>query len=92
LQRRSHNGLFTRYQFNNKKLALALGFSLFGVANIIYNPVIAPYFGTGPLAVSDWLFAIGAAGIFVGIRELQRYARKHHSRDAVIELYHQTFN
>ncbi len=92
LQRRSRKGLFTRYQFNNKNLAVALAFSLFCVANIIYNPIVAPYFGAGPLALSDWFFAVGAAGVFVGIRELQRYTRTHHSREAVLKLYHQTFN
>lgn len=91
LQRRSHHGLFTRYQFNNKQLAIALAFSLFCVANIIYNPVIAPYFGTGPLELKDWCFAIGAALLFIGIRELQRYANTHHTRDHVLKLYAETF-
>lgn len=92
LQRRSSRGLFARYQLHNKQLWLALAFSLFCVANIIYNPVIAPYFGAGPLTIIDWLFAIGAAGLFVLIREIQRYGDKHHHRDHVVELFHQKFS
>ncbi|GAC1387879.1 MAG: cation-transporting P-type ATPase [Candidatus Saccharimonadales bacterium] len=91
LQRRSSEGLFTRYQLHNKQLWLALGFSLFCVSNIIYNPVVAPYFGAGSLKAVDWFFAIVATAIFIGMRELQRYANKHHSRETIIDLYHQTF-
>jgi P-type Ca2+ transporter type 2C len=86
LQRRSQRGLFTRYQFHNKQLWLALLLSMFCVFNIIYNPAIAPYFGAGPLSVTDWLFALSAAGLFIGIREIQRHANTHHSRDKILEL------
>jgi len=65
--------------------------SLFCVSNIIYNPVIAPYFGSGPLAVIDWLYATSAALIFVFIREIQRHADTHHHRDDVVKLFHQKF-
>lgn len=89
LQRRSENGLFTRYQFHNKPLWIAMAFSLFCVANILYNPVVAPYFGAGPLSFTDWLFALGAAGIFIFIREVQRHANTHHTRDHVLQLLQQ---
>lgn len=92
LQRRSQNGLFTRYQFHNRALWIALAFSATCVINIIYNPLIAPYFGTRALSVTDWLFAVGAAVIFVLARELQRHANKHHSRGAVAQLYHHKFS
>lgn len=92
LQRRSQNGLFTRYQFHNKALWIAITFSAFCVLNIIYNPLVAPYFGTHALTFADWLFAIGAAVIFIGARELQRHANKHHHRDDVASLYHQKFS
>ncbi|HSX45221.1 MAG TPA: cation-transporting P-type ATPase [Candidatus Saccharimonadales bacterium] len=72
LQRRSTNGLFTRYQFHNKQLGFAFLASLTCVGFIIYNPVIAPYFGAGPLALVDWAYALGAAALFVLIREVQR--------------------
>lgn len=86
LQRRSRNGLFTRYQFHNRALAIALGFSLFCVGNIIYNPLLNFYFGAGPLNVVDWVYALSAAALFVLIREVQRHAGTHHSREAVLEL------
>jgi Ca2+-transporting ATPase len=86
LQRRSQQGLFTRYQFHNKSLWLAMLLSLFCVMNIIYNPWIAPYFKAGPLTIVDWLYAIAAMVIFIAIREFQRYTKKH-SRKAVLELH-----
>jgi Ca2+-transporting ATPase len=89
LQRRSVNGLFTRYQLHNKQLWLAIALSLFCVANIIYNPWIAPYFRAGSLGFVDWLYAIGAAVIFIMIREFQR-TTKHHTRKAVLDLHSQT--
>lgn len=88
LQRRSSNGIFTRYQLHNKQLWAAYALSLFSVLNIIYNPWIAPYFGAGPLNAVDWLYAIGAACLFLFIREVQRHSDKHHSRDTVLALHH----
>lgn len=80
LQRRSADGLLSPYQFQNKHLWLAIGFSLFCVVNIIYNPLIALYFNSGPLGAIDWLFALTAALIFVLIREWQRVIKNRGSR------------
>lgn len=88
LQRRSRRGLFTRYQFHNRSLWLALLLSMFCVFNIIYNPWIAPYFHAGSLSVTDWVYAVGAAVLFIAIREFQRYSNKH-SRKAVVTLHRQ---
>lgn len=72
IQRRSKHGIFTKYQFHNRHFWFAISLSLFCVANIIYNPWIAPYFQAGPLSFIDWMYALGAAVIFLGIREAQR--------------------
>jgi Ca2+-transporting ATPase len=88
LQRRSQQGLFTRYQFHNKSLWFAMLLSITCVVNIIYNPWIAPYFHASSLGVSDWLCALGAAAIFIAIREFHGRT-KHHSRQAVIALHRQ---
>jgi P-type Ca2+ transporter type 2C len=89
LQRRSRQGLFTRYQFHNKSFWLAMLLSLFCVFNIIYNPWVAPYFKAGPLGIVDWAWALAATAAFIAIREFQRYSSKH-SRKAVLELHRQT--
>ena len=86
LQRRSSRGLFTRYQLHNRQLWLAMAFSLFCVANIIYNPWIAPYFKAGSLSATDWLYALAAAAIFIAVREFQRRTT-HHTRAAVLALH-----
>lgn len=80
LQRRSQDGLFTTYQFHNKELWLAIGVSILCVINIIYNPIIAPYFGASSLSLSDWGFALTAAGIFLCVREIQRIVSQHFSQ------------
>jgi Ca2+-transporting ATPase len=81
LQRRSEHGLFTRYQLHNRTLWGAMAFSMFCVAMIIYSPLNV-YFHSGPLSLTDWLFALLAAGIFITIREFERHTRKH-SRHAL---------
>lgn len=88
MQRRSARGLFTRYQFHNRALWIALAFSIFSVANIIYNPVIAPYFGSSALTALDWAYAAGAAAVFVAVREIHRHAQAHHSRKVVMDLHY----
>lgn len=90
LQRRSRRGLFTRYQFHNRALAIAMAFSIICILNIIYNPYLNVYFGAAPLHIIDWAYALAAAAIFIFIRELQRYANTHHSRDHVLKLYHES--
>ena len=86
LQRRSRHGLFTRYQFHNRALWIAIAFSLFCVLNIIYNPWLNDYFMAGPLGLIDWFYALAAMSIFILIREFQRHSKKH-SRSAVLELH-----
>lgn len=85
LQRRSEHGLFTRYQLHNRLLWAAYGFSLFCVLMIIYSPLNS-YFASGPLSVTDWLFAILATIIFIVVREIQLHSRKH-SRSALFERH-----
>ncbi len=86
LQRRSRKGLFTRYQFHNRALLIAMTFSMVCVLNIIYNPYLNVYFGAAPLRLIDWIFALAAAAIFILIREVQRHANIHHTREHILEL------
>ncbi len=81
-----HESFFTRYLWSNKKLLIAFSLSLFCIFNIMYNPVIQPYFHAGPLSLVDWVMAILAAGLYLGIRLLQRHTRKH-TRKAIISLH-----
>jgi P-type Ca2+ transporter type 2C len=76
MQRRSVKGFFSRYQLSNWHFWSAIAFSVFCVMNIVYNPWINQYFKSAPLSAVDWLYAIGAALIFLTIRELQRLVTK----------------
>lgn len=75
MQRRSSRGLFTSYQFHNRQLWFALGLSMFCVLNVIYNPLIAPYFGAAWLSPTDWAWALLAVVIFILVREAQRLVK-----------------
>jgi magnesium-transporting ATPase (P-type) len=81
-----HEGFFTRYLWSNKKLLIAFCISLICIFNIMYNPLIQPYFHAGPLSAVDWLTALLAAGVYLSVRLLQRHTRKH-TRRAVIKLH-----
>lgn len=86
LQRRSRQGLFTRYQLHNWRLWRAIAFSLLCVILIIYSPLNI-YFHAAPLGFSDWLFALLAAAIFIAVREFRlRYGR--HTRSAILAHPH----
>jgi magnesium-transporting ATPase (P-type) len=68
---------FTSYLWSNKKLLGAFAISFFCIFNILYNPVVQPYFHAGPLSLADWLCAILAATLYLSIRLFQRYTRQH---------------
>ena len=72
LYMRSSRGLFTTYQFHNKKLFFAYLLSIICILNIVYNPWLQPYFRSASLNVSDWATAIGAGIIFIACREFVR--------------------
>ncbi len=86
LQRRSENGLFTRYQLHNKLLWGAMALSLFCVGMIIYSP-LNTYFRSGPLGFTDWLLALLAVGVFIAIREFTHYTSRH-SRTMLFTRHH----
>ncbi|HET9173973.1 MAG TPA: cation transporting ATPase C-terminal domain-containing protein [Candidatus Saccharimonadales bacterium] len=81
-----HDSFFTNYLNSNRKLLYAVSASLFMLLNLLYNPLVRPYFSTGPLSVFDWLAAIAAACTYLGFRILQRHTRKH-TRHAVLALH-----
>lgn len=71
LQRRSQQGIFSKYQLHNRYLWGAMALSIACVVTIIYSP-INQYFGAAPLQLMDWAYAISAAVVFISVRELQR--------------------
>jgi Ca2+-transporting ATPase len=89
LHLRSEHGIFTKYQLHNKHLFLAFAVSFFCIANIIYNPWIAPFFRAGSISGMDWLTAIVAGAIFVLFREMGHYGKRDH-RDHIVKLHQET--
>lgn len=86
LHLRSEKGLFTRYQFNNRRLLFAFGMSLFCIANIIFNPWISPFFRASAISLEDIGTALLVGLIFVAFREVGHYGKRDH-RDHVVKLH-----
>ena len=63
------------YLWSNKKLLAAFAISFFCILNVVYNPIIQPYFGSAGLTGWDWLTAFGAAGLYAAIRLLHRHTK-----------------
>jgi P-type Ca2+ transporter type 2C len=72
--------LFSSYLWSNKKLLSAFAISFFCIINIVYNPLIQPYFGAAALTAADWLTAIGVAAIYTCTRLLHIHTKKHGRR------------
>ncbi|MDK2899131.1 MAG: P-type Ca2+ transporter type [Patescibacteria group bacterium] len=70
LVRRSRGATLSSYLFTNKQLWMAMGLSVICVLGIVYIPVINQVFGSGPLSLIDWFFAILAALIFFMFKEI----------------------
>jgi Ca2+-transporting ATPase len=68
LVRAQGHSLFSSYLWSNKKLLAAFAMSLFCILNIVYNPIIKPNFGSGPLSILDWMTALIAAALYTAIR------------------------
>lgn len=77
LQRRSADGLLTRYQLHNRRLGPAVGIMIFAVLCIIYIPGVSAAFQTAPLSPTDWFFAFAAAILFTALRAFERHTRRH---------------
>ena len=76
---RSGGKLFSPYLWSNKKLLAAFAISIFGILNVIYNPVLQPWFGSGALTGWDWATAFGAAAIYTAVRLAHHHTTRHNA-------------
>ena len=72
---RSQGKLFTSYLWSNKKLLVAFAVSFICILNVVYNPIVQPYFGSGSLSLQDWATALGAATLYTAVRLLHRHTK-----------------
>jgi Ca2+-transporting ATPase len=86
VHKRCSAGVLSRYQLQNGRFWLAILLSLAVILGIVYIPWFTQQPTIGTLSLTDWLYALGAAGIFTIICEFLRHNRKHH-RKAVLELH-----
>lgn len=85
---RSHTRkrFFAPHLWTNRWLWLGFGLSLFVFVNMLYDPIVRPFFGCGPLSLTDWLWAVVAGGIYMTAKLIQRHTRQH-THAAVLELH-----
>jgi P-type Ca2+ transporter type 2C len=76
IQRRSVHGFFTTFQFSNRAFWVAILAAIAIMCSIVYVPIIAAFFGTGPLGIVDWACVGVAAAVFLAIREGERKLRR----------------
>ncbi len=77
LQRRSeHISLFNRNFFTNKILLFSIVISIGLVALAIYAPYISDFLSFGPITLTDWLFVLGAAAVFLGAFEVLKFFKR----------------
>jgi Ca2+-transporting ATPase len=89
LVRSQGQSLFSSYLWSNKKLLIAFALSLVCILNIVYNPLVQPYFGSGPLSIWDWLTAVGVAAIYTGIRLFDLHTRSMSRRELLRKHDHE---
>lgn len=80
-----HPKIYSDYLIDNSKLLIAFGFNIALILLVIYTPQLQFIFKTGPLGWMEWLTAFACSGLYILLRQIQRYTRKH-SRKAIIEL------
>jgi Ca2+-transporting ATPase len=77
LQRRSeYISLFNRNFFTNKILLFSIMISIGLVLLAIYGPYISDFLSFGPITLTDWLFVLGAAVVFLGIFEGLKFFKR----------------
>jgi Ca2+-transporting ATPase len=75
MQRRSVHGLFSAYQLSNRWFWGSICLSTGIMIAIAYVPVVSEFFASGPIGALDWVYVLGAAAVFVLLREAQRIAK-----------------
>jgi len=83
LVRSQDQPLFSSYLWSNKKLLAAFAISAFCILNIVYNPIVQPYFGSSSLSGMDWLTALAAAVLYTGVRLFQLHTKTTSRRELI---------
>jgi Ca2+-transporting ATPase len=68
--------LFNRNFFTNKILLIATVISIGLVSLAIYGPYISDFLAFGPVSLTDWLYVLGAAGIYLVIFEALKFFKR----------------
>jgi Ca2+-transporting ATPase len=77
LQRRSERiSFFNRNFFTNRILLASVVISIGLVLFAIYGPYISDFLSFGPIAITDWLFILGAAVFYLGVFEVLKFFKR----------------
>lgn len=78
LSRRTFNSdsVFSSYIRSNKKLLYAFLWWFIGMLILIYVPGIKDYFWFGSMSLTDWLFPIVGAALYLSVREGKKWRER----------------
>ena len=77
LQRRSERtSLFNRNFFDNRILLMSIVISIGLVCLAIYGPGIGVFLAFGPIGVTDWIYILGAAGVYLAVFEILKLSKR----------------
>jgi Ca2+-transporting ATPase len=82
-RRYTYESFFSYTFFTNKKILLAVLFSIGLTIAAIYTPFINSFIGFAPLSIMDWTFVTGAAMVFLAVHETIKAFKR--SRRAIVD-------
>jgi Ca2+-transporting ATPase len=86
LQRREERvSLFSRFFLSNRILLVSIVVSIGLVMLVIYGPYIRDFLSFAPIGITDWLFVLGSAAVYLVIFETLKFIkrlRKVHREEA----------
>jgi Ca2+-transporting ATPase len=75
-RRYNYDSLFNRNLWSNKTILWSMVVSIGLTLTVIYVPLINGLLGFAPLTISDWVFVLAAAAIFLLAHEIMKAAKR----------------
>lgn len=81
-RRYTYESFFSRTFFTNKKILLSVVISIGLTMTAIYTPFINGFIGFAPMAANDWLYILGASGVFLMVHETIKAFKRSRLKEA----------
>lgn len=71
-----YTSVFNRNFFSNKILLGSIAFSIALILIVVYSPIIRDFLQFGPLMLSDWIFVLGGAALYLFTFEVMKLIKR----------------